>query len=211
MQAVFCNNLRRHHDSNRITSTTYVQLLRNFHNNVPVHRLRANTIDDATAATWDDTLRQAVAHLTATPNDETATRLIHLPLAMGGLGLYDMTQRRHALYLSAWAQAAKHFHRTLDLTTEQQVDTLPPALHEALRRTTHSLRALIPDFEPPLGPSSSPAPTSRPPRNCTIASTSATSNMSSLPPTTHSRPTSAPRPHQARPHGSTRRPSPRPP
>ena len=73
-------------------------LLRSFHNNVPVHRLRAATTSDNIANRWDTQIHNTMATILDTPNTLGLRVLTHLPTDLGGLGIHDVTLRRHAAY-----------------------------------------------------------------------------------------------------------------
>ena len=66
-------------------------LLRNFHNNVPVHRLRATTTSDTIANRWDTLLYNTTATISGTPKDSSSSS--HLPTHLGGLGKQDLNLR----------------------------------------------------------------------------------------------------------------------
>ena len=91
-------------------------LIRNFHNNVPVHRMRAAPLSDHVAKR--DNLHTTISTLLNTPSTQTLKALIHLPQDLGGFGIHDMNTRRHAALLTAWRQTARNAHDDLCASTE---------------------------------------------------------------------------------------------
>ena len=118
-QAQFCEALLRLHSKQLIKPSTTMTLLRNFHNNVPVHRIRATRTSDTVAQRWDALLHTTVCAILNTPSTPTLTKLTHLPTDLGGLGIHDLNLRRHVAFYAAWRQTAYHASEELSATTEQ--------------------------------------------------------------------------------------------
>ena len=74
-QQRFTNALLRLHNKQLLKPSTTMTLLRNFHNNVPVHRLRAATTSDTIASRWDKLLHNTVATILDTPDTITLHQL----------------------------------------------------------------------------------------------------------------------------------------
>ena len=82
-QARFCDALLRLHNKHLIKPSTTMTLLRNFHNNVPVHRMRAAPLPDHIAQRWDNNLYTSISTFLDAPNTARLKKLIHLPLDLG--------------------------------------------------------------------------------------------------------------------------------
>ena len=110
--------LTRLHQKHLLRPSTTMTLIRNFHNNVPVHRLRAAPLSDQTATQWDNNLYTFISTLLDATNTATLRTLTHLPQNLGGLGIHDTNTRRHAALLTAWRQTAHNAHDDLCASTE---------------------------------------------------------------------------------------------
>ena len=141
-QARFCNALLRLHNKELLKPATTMTLLRNFHNNVPVHRIRAAKTSDEVARTWDELLHHTVCTILNTPSTTTLGRTIHLPTNLGGLGIHDLNLRRHVAHYTAWRQTAYHAHKELDATTEQSWKANNPTTSRHLLHIANTIQPL---------------------------------------------------------------------
>ena len=141
-QQRFTNALLRLHNKQLLKPSTTMTLLRNFHNNVPVHRLRAATTSDTIASRWDKLLHNTVATILDTPDTTTLHQLTHLPTHLGGLGIHDISIRRHVAFYSAWRQTAYHAHAELSSTTEHDWQLNNPTTRNELLQAIAKIQPL---------------------------------------------------------------------
>ena len=141
-QARFCNALLRLHNNQLLRPSTTMTLLRNFHNNVPVHRLRATKTSDSVAKQWETLLTTTLCTILQTNHTETLNHTLHLPTDLGGLGIHDLNVRRHVAYYAAWRQTAFHAHEELTATTEHDWHTNNPTASQHLTATTQAIQPL---------------------------------------------------------------------
>ena len=98
-------------------------LIRNLTNNIPVYRARTNLLPTTSTDTWDSNLYTAIGVIVGHDLSAAQRVQIHLPVALGGLGLQDLTLRSACAYLSAWSSYTQqatskhicgddHFRRT---------------------------------------------------------------------------------------------------
>ena len=78
-QARFCEALLRLHNKHLLKPSTTMTLLRNFHNNVSVHRIRAAKTSDEIAQRWDNLLRTTICTIFNIPNTQTLAQLRNTP------------------------------------------------------------------------------------------------------------------------------------
>ena len=141
-QAHFCTALLRLHNQQLLRPSTTMTLLRNFHNNVPVHRLRATTTSDEVAKRWETLLCTTLCTILETQQTDVLSHAIHLPTDLGGLGIHDVNTRRHVAYYSAWRQTAYHANEELCATTEHEWRANNPTSSKLLLATAAALQPL---------------------------------------------------------------------
>ena len=78
-QARFCEALLRLRNKHLLKPSTTMTLLRNFHNNVSVHRIRAAKTSDEIAQRWDNFLRTTICTIFNIPNTQTLAQLRNTP------------------------------------------------------------------------------------------------------------------------------------
>ena len=115
-------------------------LLRNFHNNVPIHRIRAAKTEDAIAHRWDKLLHTTLCTILNTTEAEIIQHEIHLPTDHGGLGIHDLNLRRHVAHYSAWRQSAFHTNEQLGAETEKAWKENNPTTSQHLIATAAAIQ-----------------------------------------------------------------------
>ena len=136
------STLLRLHQQQLLRPSTTMSLIRDFHNNVPVHRIRAAPLDDDTAKRWDTNLYTTISTILDTPSSTQLQTLIHLPQDLGGLGIHDVRIRRHAALLTAWRQTARHAHAELSASTEHDWKLNNPITRTHILHATAQLQPL---------------------------------------------------------------------